>query len=498
MNEHVATAIATEEYRQLPIDQVVESTQNPRKHFAADRLNELAASIREKGVIEPLVVRPNGTAHSFEIVAGARRFRAARAAGLTTVPAVIRAYSDEQVLELMLVENIQRTDLSPLDQARGYRALIDANPTKHSAESIATRIGMSPAWVWDRLKLNDLVREAKVLLEQERMTVGHAILIARQTPANQTRIINPAADALFTPVIHGLQFDGDRDPKEKPGKYDDVKPVSVRELEAWIARHIRFDVAHAAKAQPLQFETTADVIEQAQAQPGRGKKVIAITHEYRVADDARDDAERTYGGQFWERADGQAKSKTCEHSLLGVVVAGPGYGETLQVCVARDRCRVHFGQVLAAREKAAAKPRRAAKRADIEADIETARQQREEADRQEKARQWNAFLPAVKKATLAAVEKTPTTLPTPLFAAVLKHLNLPANTSPGGLPHALLERLVRIVFERAYSHYQKPDVVALATLLGVDVKACEPAAPTTGASTKKSAKPAKGKKGKAA
>lgn len=339
------------------------SSTNPRRHFAQAYLDELAGSIKDKGVLQPVLLRPKAKGR-FEIVAGECRTRAAKLAALTHIPAILRSLSDEQVLEIQLIENIHRRDLTPLEEARGYRALIDSNPTKHSAESIATRIGMSPAYVWDRLKLNDLIAEAKKILDLGLMTVGHAILIARLKPEDQERVIELGEDeiglngskcGLWEDDNGRLDYDEDDDAptgkKAKPAKYDGFKAVSVRELDRWIQHHIRFDVAHAAKAQPLTFETTAATVEAAAEQPGRGKKVIAITHEYRVADDARDDKERTYGSQSWERADGQAKSKTCEHSVLGVVVAGRGYGETLQVCVARDKCEVHFGDVIRERKK---------------------------------------------------------------------------------------------------------------------------------------------------
>lgn len=417
-----------ERFELLPLDQLIESGHNPRSHFDPAKLAQLAASIREKGIIEPLVVRPIDVpkatrkhpdaaarhgAH-FEIVAGARRFRAATTAGLTHAPCVIRAYSDEDVLELTLIENIQRDDLRPLEQARGYRALIDANPTKHTAATIAVRVGMSEAWVWDRLKLLDLIPAAKQILEQDRMSVGHAILIARLKPEDQTRVIDPVInrngrDGLWQGDHAGLPWDED-DPanaKRQRGPYDGLKAVSIRELEHWIADHVRFDVAHAAQAVPLEFAETAARVEQAVAKPGRGKKVIPITFDYRVADDARDEAERTYGSESWKRADGQEKSKTCEHSVLGVVVAGDRqYGQTLQVCVARDACRVHFGAVIKAKEQnAKLRDQGKGKQAAKNEQRGEQRWQVEQRKRQEERARWDRLAP---HAVAAAVAKTKT------------------------------------------------------------------------------------------
>lgn len=358
-------AALAERFDRLPIEALRPSPTNPRTHFPEAYITELATSIREKGLIHPIVVRewtapPADPADPvYEIVAGECRYRAMQRAGLGLVPVIVRDYTDDQVLEVQLIENIHRTDLTPLEQAAGYRRLIDSNPTKHSADTIATRVGMSPAWVWDRLKLNDLIASVKDLLEREVITVGHAILIARLKPGDQARVVKTHPGDRSGTIAGGLWrrddgFDFDDAAAARRSVSSDVerlKPCSIRELEAWIRDHVRFDVEHAAKAQPLEFEATAQDVALASAMPGRGKKVVPITYEYRVADDARAGDERTYGRDAWRRADGQEKSETCEHSVLGVVVAGRGRGTTLQVCVARDKCRVHFADVIRQREK---------------------------------------------------------------------------------------------------------------------------------------------------
>lgn len=415
MHPPASAAALEERFERLPIDQVTPSRTNPRQHFDEAYLAELAGSIKDKGVVQPILVRPlNGKAkHAapFEIVAGECRFRASKLAEQTHIPAVIRAYSDEQVLELQLIENIHRKDLTALEQARGYRALINSNPTKHSAESIATRIGMSPAWVWDRMKLLDLVPEAQELLEQERMSAGHAILVARLKPEDQKRAIDPDERALFEDDDAELPI-GHRHAKD-PSKfdpYDGLKPRSIRELQTWITDHVRFDVAHMAKSVPLQFEQTAERVEAAVAQPGRGKKVIAITFDSgHIADDAKSEDERTYGSTSWRRADGTKKTQsiyrngrtsvvdapTCEYSVLGTVVVGSEhYGETFQVCIARDRCKVHWGPEITEREKNAklresGQAKKAAARETRQRESWEEQRKREEAERN----RWAALRP---------------------------------------------------------------------------------------------------------
>lgn len=488
---HPARAALEEKYERLPLGWVTPSKTNPRTHFADAYLQELAASIRDKGVIQPIIVRPLARkgakpGESFEIVAGECRYRASTRAALTHIPALIRDYSDDQVLEIQLIENIHRSDLTPLEQAVGYRKLIDSNPDKHSAATIAQRVGMSEPWVWDRLKLNDLIAEAQAILEQERMTIGHAILIARLKPADQKRAI-AFDDASSTPsrgqglwrADHSLALDDDAG--KKKSKYDGLKPCSVRELEHWIRDHVRFDVEHMAKAQPLAFEAVAATVATAAAQPGRGKKVIAITHEYRVADDARDEAERTYGSQSWQRADGREKSKTCEFSVLGLVVAGDGQGDTLQVCVNRDKCRVHFGAVIKNRDKnqklrASGKGATAATREAKSRAREEEERRKEEAKREAQAARWRAFYPALRKAAKTAVEEAPATLPKAVFKGMLQRLGLPASTTAAQFQKAVLGYVTREIMRDHVWQGDEKKVTAWAELLGVDIKACEPKA----------------------
>jgi ParB/RepB/Spo0J family partition protein len=335
-----------ERFEHVPIAQLLESPFNPRKTFDTEKLKELSASIFEKGVIEPIVVRAwSKHADKFEIVAGARRYRAAKAVGLTHLPAVIRTYTDAQVVEIMAIENGQRDDVLPLEEAAGYKQLLGL-AKGYSARMIAERIGRTEKYVWDRLRLLDLVDEAKALLQSGAIGVEHAEVIAKLKGTEQRKVIARTNGGLFT-------FDGALafDDRESQSALERHKPVSVRELKEWIARHIRFDVKHAAAAAPLEFGPVAERVEQAQAVPGRGKRVVSITFEHYCPDAARTDAERTYGSTAWKKAEGKDRQPTCEHAVLGLVVAGEHYGQSFHVCIARDRCTTHWKQEIAEREK---------------------------------------------------------------------------------------------------------------------------------------------------
>lgn len=185
------TAIDTTatEYRNLPLDVLTESTTNPRRIFDADGLKELAASIRSHGVLEPLLVRPR-TERSFEIVAGARRFRAAKLAEAETVPVRIKNLTDAEALEAQLIENLQRRDVHPLDEAQGFRALLHLAEPRYSIEQIAAKTGKSPAYVAQRLKLTELAPVVTEAFAKDEIGVGHALLLAKLQPAQQEQALS--------------------------------------------------------------------------------------------------------------------------------------------------------------------------------------------------------------------------------------------------------------------------------------------------------------------
>jgi len=173
---------------QLSTESIQRNPRQPRLHFAESELQELAASIREHGIIQPLIVS-KGTDGRFTLIAGERRLQAARKAGLTSVPVVIRQASDQQLLELALIENVQRADLNPLEEAEAYRNL--ASEFKLSHEVIAQRVGKSRVAVTNTLRLLDASAAVKQALVDGRITEGHArALLALSTSRAQEAALN--------------------------------------------------------------------------------------------------------------------------------------------------------------------------------------------------------------------------------------------------------------------------------------------------------------------
>src|SRR5204862_1569176 len=167
---------------QIDLATIVPSALQPRKELAREALLELIDSIRQHGIIQPLIVRQAGA--RFELIAGERRWRAAQEIGLTEVPAIIRTANDLEVLELSLIENLQRADLNPIEEAQGYARL--ANEFGMRQEDIAVKVGRSRAAVANALRLLDLHPQVQVWLAQNLLSVGHAkVLLALKAPEEQ-------------------------------------------------------------------------------------------------------------------------------------------------------------------------------------------------------------------------------------------------------------------------------------------------------------------------
>src|SRR5437764_2328723 len=171
-----------ERIHQINLANIVPSALKPRKDFGREALQELIDSIRQHGIIQPLIVRQAGA--RFELIAGERRWRAAQEIGLAQVPAIIRTANDLEVLELSLIENLQRADLNPIEDAQGYARL--ANECGMRQEDIALKVGRSRAAVANALRLLDLHPQVQIWLVQNLVSVGHAkVLLALKAPEEQ-------------------------------------------------------------------------------------------------------------------------------------------------------------------------------------------------------------------------------------------------------------------------------------------------------------------------
>lgn len=175
---------------EIDIDLLAPNPDQPRKRFEPEELEALAQSVREKGVIQPLIVRPDPAAEGrFQIVAGERRWRAAQMAGRPRVPVVVRRFDDAEVLEVAILENVQRTDLNPIEEASGYQQLIDR--FGHTQEKIAQVVGKSRSHIANCLRLLALPEDVKALTRSGALSAGHAraVLATRDPSGLAQRVV---------------------------------------------------------------------------------------------------------------------------------------------------------------------------------------------------------------------------------------------------------------------------------------------------------------------
>jgi len=174
--------------RQVPIEFVEPNPDQPRRDFDADDLQSLADSIREKGVLQPLLVRKGKKQGHFQIIAGERRWRAAQMAQLHQVPVLERDYSDREVLEIGIIENMQRADLNPIEEALGFRALIDKY--HHTQDEVSKALAKSRSYIANQLRLLQLPAEVQEMLRSGALTTGHArAIITADDPVGLARKI---------------------------------------------------------------------------------------------------------------------------------------------------------------------------------------------------------------------------------------------------------------------------------------------------------------------
>ena len=229
------------ERQYLPISQVESCSSQPRKQFDAEALADLADSIRQHGILQPLVVRKLQSGY-YQIIAGERRWRAARMAGLSEVPAIVVEADDRKAMELALIENLQREDLNPLEEAQGYRSLVEQYGL--TQEQAAQRVGKSRSAVANALRLLNLTPAVRTLVEEGRLSGGHARALLPLPPAVEE---NAAATVLKNDLsvrqteLLVKRLSAEKSPRRKPttGITVDYAQEAARELSSRLGRGCR-------------------------------------------------------------------------------------------------------------------------------------------------------------------------------------------------------------------------------------------------------------------
>jgi ParB family chromosome partitioning protein len=351
------------EYRDLPLNVLTESKTNPRRIFDDAALKELAESIRARGILSPLLVRPL-TDQSFEIVAGARRYRAAHIAEAATVPVRIKNMTDAEVLEAQLIENLQRRDVHPLEEAQGFKALLSLDEPKYSIEQIAAKVGKTPAYVAQRLRLTELSEPVVTAFFCEEIGVGHALLLAKLQPDQQVEALTNCfreewsggkgkAKRILLPVRNLQQWIehnvllllkeaafNTRDAQLVPSAgscvdcpkrtghnrllFADVREDACTDPTCFAAKleaHVQKQVA--AKPQLVQIST-------AYGQQPEGSKLITRSKYVEIRQGKPDNTEKAKRPEF----------KKCKHTTEAIVADGSDKGELRKVCT-EPTCSIH-------------------------------------------------------------------------------------------------------------------------------------------------------------
>jgi ParB/RepB/Spo0J family partition protein len=343
------SAVARPELLEADIEAISPNPWN-RKKFDETKLGELAASITKVGILQPIVTRPDPKDEArFQIVAGERRWRAAKKAKLSVIPITIRELTDLEVVELMAIENAQREDVHPLEEAEQYDWLRKHGNGKYDVAAIASKVGKSPSYVYQRLKLADLIEPAKKAFQEEKITAGHAILIARLQPGDQKAALSACFD-----------------------RYGDRGLVSVRALAQFIERDLHLDLGKAV------FDTTRlDLVpaagacstcpKRSGANPdlfgdlgknvctdrrcfegkleahlkdtktkleAKGEKVVAITTDWGYSGN---DEKRLSKAGIVKRGDWHEAKKSDPKAVTALIVEGQGKGGTMTVTLGKPR-----------------------------------------------------------------------------------------------------------------------------------------------------------------
>ena len=246
--------------RRLPVDFLVANRSNPRHEFNAEELEELTNSIREKGIMQPLLVRPTRDPNQFEIIAGERRWRASQRAGLNEVPVLVRDVSDKEALELAIIENVQRVDLNPLEEAMGYAQLIEQ--FEYTQNDLAQVIGKSRSHVANTLRLMKLPEDVRSMVSRGELTAGHArTLITADDPAAMARRI--VGGGLSVREAEALSQERPDAPRKKSAPV--VKDADTQALEKRLSDVLGLHVAIDHKDQGGRVEIRYRTLEQLEA-----------------------------------------------------------------------------------------------------------------------------------------------------------------------------------------------------------------------------------------
>jgi ParB family transcriptional regulator, chromosome partitioning protein len=352
--------------QEISLARIKPSKANPRRRMDEAALAELAVNIKTHGVLQPILVRPVA-ADGYEIVCGQRRWRASKTAGKDSIPVRIVNLNDAEALELAVIENVQRENVHELDEALGYKALMDQDPALYTVETLAAKVGRSPRYIYGRLKLSELTPNLQTAFYEGKLTAAHALEIAKLQPGDQERALRECFPDQRTPAAIL--------------KAKHPRPISVHDLRDWIQREVLLSLANApfdgndsnllpaagacstcpkrSGNNPLLF---ADSIQRKDVCTDREcfhRKVSALVQmrlkqseedgekPVRVSDSFGFYGQKAQPGVIYRSDYNEAKAAgECPTTTAAVVVEGTTVGRKLYVCT-NKKCPTHTAQRLA-------------------------------------------------------------------------------------------------------------------------------------------------------
>jgi len=382
----------TLDVRDIPIHLVVESIHNPRRHFTPSKMSELEDSIRSVGILTPLITRPTDDG-TFELAAGHRRLRAAAAVGLPSVPVRVVSMTDTQLLEVLTIENLQREDVHPLDEARGYEALMRADKA-YTAKAIAAKVGKSESYVYRRLKLLDLNPDLRELFERDAITAAHAERLARLDDHLQDEALHE----------HGVLFLGLM--SDDSGDHDGINLAPLSALEAFIRR--RTAINPASPDVQHYFPEITEAVEEASAS---GATLLELSADYMVRQKLGVGANDPIPLPTSKWHEVTSKKDHCANTVRGVITHGAPT-RVLDVCATKG-CPKHFPAPVKVEPSTKTAGAKSSAKSSEDTWQEQQRKQREERE------QWEALKKALYPRVLAHVEAMKPTLTVELVRSAM-------------------------------------------------------------------------------
>jgi len=320
-------------FRNVSVKDIAESKTNPRgTSFQGPEFNDLVASIKEKGILVPLIIRPVGK--GYEVVAGSRRFRAAQQLKLAEVPASIQELTDSEAQEVQIIENLQRADVHPVDEATAYRVLI--LDRKMTVKDISIAVGKSEAYVRDRILLTNLIPAAAKAYRSGELGDGHALLIAKLSEKDQTETLKYALDKWDRPTVADLK------------RHIDFNYHSPMERQPWL-KSKTFSCKHTKECQPngsaLFGEMKAGACTDLACWQTHMNEWIAFRMQnvmgmILIADTyARPDVKGSLTEGQWKEAKG--KKDACKYAIPAIYSEGHSIGRETEVCI-DAACKKHW------------------------------------------------------------------------------------------------------------------------------------------------------------